>query len=82
MAVFSLELFFHFFYFRRCFIFIRFVAVSTLYKTHFHVYPPTPTWTYAYPLGTFSTPTPIETPIFHLEHPPQVETVVVKWNLK
>ena len=38
--------------------------------------------TYTYPLGTFSTPTPIGTPTFHLEHPPQVQTVVVGWNFK
>ena len=56
-----------------------FVAVSTLIKTHFHVFPPTSTWNYTYPLGTFSTPTPIGTPTIHLEHPPQVQTVVVGW---
>ena len=33
-------------------------------------------------LGAFSTPTAIGTPTFHLEHPPQVQTVVVGWNLK
>ena len=36
--------------------------------------------TYTYPLGTFSTPTPYGTLIFHLEHPPQVQTAVVGWN--
>ena len=51
---------------------MAFVTVSTLYKTHFHVFPPTQLGTYTYPLGTFSTPTPIGTPTFHLEHPPQV----------
>ena len=59
-----------------------FVAVSTLIETHFHVFPPTPTWNYTYPLGTFSTHTPGGTPTFHLEHPPQVQTVVVGWNSK
>ena len=59
-----------------------FVAVSTLVKTHFHVFPPPQLGTYTYPLGIFSTPTPIGTPTFHLEHPPQVQTVVVEWNFK
>ena len=50
-----------------------FVAVSTLIKTHFD---PPQLGTYTYPLGTFSTPIPNETPTFHLEHPPQVQTAV------
>ena len=54
---------------------MAFVAVSILFKTHFHVFPPTPT-------TFFSTPTPIGTRIFHLEHQPQVETIFVGWNFK
>ena len=48
-------------------------------STFFH---PPQLGTYTYPLGTFSTPTPIGTPTFHLEHPPQVQTVVVRWNFQ
>ena len=59
-----------------------FVAVSTLNKTHFHVSPPTPTWNLYLPTWNFSTPTPNGTPTVHLEHPPQVQTVVVGWNFK
>ena len=59
-----------------------FVAVSTLIKTHFHVFPPTPTWNLYLPTWNFSTPTTIGTPTFHLEHPPQVQTVVVGWSFK
>ena len=55
-----------------------FVAVSTLIKTHFH---PPQLGTFTYPLGTFSTPTLVGTPTFHLEHPPQVQTVDVGGNL-
>ena len=57
-----------------------FVAVSTLHKTHFHVFHPPQLGTYTYQLGTFSTPTPIGTPTFHFELLPQVETVNVGWN--
>ena len=66
-----------------------FVPVSTLWvlwrfplrriSTFFH---PPQLGTYTYPLGTFSTPTPIRTPTFHLEHPPQVQTAVVGWKFK
>ena len=59
-----------------------FVAVSTLNETHFHVFPPTPTWNLYPPIWKFSTPTPSGTPTFHLKHPPQVQTVVVGWNFK
>ena len=59
-----------------------FVAVSTLIKTHFRFFHPYQLGTYTYPLGTFSTPNPIGTPTFHLEHPPQVQTAVVGWNFK
>ena len=59
-----------------------FVAVSTLIKTLFHVFHPPQLGTYTYPLGTFSTPTPVGTPTFHLEHPPQVQTAVVGWIFK
>ena len=59
-----------------------FVAVSTLFITHFHVFPPTPTWNLYLPTWNVSTPTPIGTPIFHLKHPPQVQTVVVGWSFK
>ena len=38
--------------------------------------------THTCPLGTFSTPTPIGTPTFHLEHPSQVQTAVMWWNFK
>ena len=65
-----------------CFISMGFVAVSTLVKrisTFFH---PPQLGTYTYLFGTFSTPTPIGTPTFHLEHPPQVQTVVVGWKFK
>ena len=53
-----------------------FAAVSTLGKTRFHVFPPTPLGTFTYPLNIFSTPT------FCLERFPQVETVVVGWTLR
>ena len=59
-----------------------FVAVSTYLRrisTFFH---PPQLGTYTYPLGTFLTPTPIETPTFHLELPPQVQTVVVGLNFQ
>ena len=59
-----------------------FVAVFTLLRrisTFFH---PPQLGTYTYPLETFSITTLVETPIFHLEHPPQVQRVVVGWNLQ
>ena len=59
-----------------------FVAVSPYLRrisTFFH---PPQLGTYTYPLGTFSTPTPDETPTFNLEHPPQVQTIVVGWKFK
>ena len=59
-----------------------FVAVSNCLRrisTFFH---PPQLGTHTYPLGTFSTPTPDGTPTFHLEHPPQVQTVVVGWNFR
>ena len=59
-----------------------FVAVSTLTKTHFHVSPPTPTWTLNLPTWNFFNTSPIGTPTFHLELPPQVQTAVVGWNFK
>ena len=39
-------------------------------STFFH---PPQLGTHTYPLRTFSTPTPIGTPTFHFEHPPQVK---------
>ena len=38
--------------------------------------------THTYTLGTFSTPTPIGTPTFNLDYPPQVQTAVVGWIFK
>ena len=57
----------------------RFPPYLRRISTFFH---PPQLGTYTYPLETFSTPTPIGTPIFQLEHPPQVQTVVVGWNFK
>ena len=64
----------------------RFALYLRRISTFFH---PPQFRTYAYPLGTFSTPTPSETPTFHLEHSPQVgiflaqvETAVVGWIFK
>ena len=57
----------------------RFPPYIKRISTFFH---PPQLGTYTYPLGTFSTPTPIGTSTFHLEHPPQVQTVVVGWNFK
>ena len=59
-----------------------FVAVSALIKTHFTFFDPPQLGIYTYPLETFSTPTPTGTPTFHVEHPPQVQTVVVGWIFK
>ena len=59
-----------------------FAAVSTLGKTPFHVFPPTPLGTFTYQLNIFSKPTSIGTPTFCLERFPQVETVVVGWTLR
>ena len=57
----------------------RFPPCLRRISTFFH---PPQLGTYTYPLGTFSTPTPIGTPTFHLEHPPQIQTVVVGWSFK
>ena len=50
---------------------MSFVAVSTLTKTHFHVFPPTPTWN-------------LYLPILNLElfqHPLQFEHALFTWNI-
>ena len=70
------------FHFNTCLVSMGFVAVSTLFKTHFHVFPPTPTWNLYLPTWNFFNTHPNGTPTFHLEHPPQVQTAVVKWKFK
>ena len=65
-----------------CLISMGFVPVSTYLgriSTFFH---PPQLGTYTYPLETFSITTPVGTPTFHLDHPPQVQTVVVGWNFQ
>ena len=57
----------------------RFPTYLRRISTFFH---PPQLGIYTYPLRTFSTPTPYGTPIFHLEHPPQVQTVVVGWSFE
>ena len=71
-----------FFHLNTCLISMGFVANFTLIKTHFHVSPPTSTWNLYLHIWNFSTPSPIETPTFHLEHPPQVQTAVMGWIFK
>ena len=77
-----MECSFQFFHFKICPFSMSFVAVSSLFKTPFHVFSPPQLGTYTYPLGTFSTPTLMGTPTLHLEHPPQVQTVVVGWKFE
>ena len=57
----------------------RFPLYIKRISTFFH---PPQLGVYTYPLGTFSTPSPIGTPTFHLEHPPQFQTAVVGLNFQ
>ena len=57
----------------------RFLPFLRRISTFFH---PPQFGTYTYPLETFSTATPTGTPTFHLEHPPQVQTIVLGWKFK
>ena len=65
-----------------CLFSMGFVAVSTLIKTHFHVFPPTPTWNLYVLTWNFFNTHPNWNTQFFLEHPPQVHTAVLGWNFK
>ena len=57
-----------------------FVAVSTLIKTLFHVFPPQ-LGTFTYPLGTHPNLELIPTHLELFQHPPQWEHPHFTWNI-